>query len=242
MYRGKIYWNFFCRKCFFPKVFRFPAEKLGFLAENYTHGCQIFILWVMRNIFRAKFLKLVFKQLKIFRSFREVSVTTSSDYFKGWQSCKKCLEVQTKEKFIPREKKHYFNFSKNLSEVFFAISGKLPAGLSKLQSTYIFKVLRKNLIFLKWTWFQPSSDFEMKKKAFSQNVLLRVHATKIHASREIFWGKRFLFRKVFFSVINFVVWVISLSFAKLFSQVCQTTDQRAETNKLGKSTWKNCFL
>ena len=52
-----------------------------------------------------------------------------------------------------------------------------------------------------------------------------------------------LSKKFYFSVIRFGVWVISLSFfAKCFSQVCQTTDQHAERNKMGKLTWKNCFI
>ena len=190
-------------KVFFPKIFRFSAEKLGFLAENYTRGCQIFILWVRGNIFRAKFLKLVFKHFRFFRSIREVSVTTSNNYFKGWQSCKKCLEEQTKEKVNPREKKHYFNFSKNLSEVFLLLAKNYRQGCQNCNLRIFSRFWGKTLFFLNWTWFQPSSDFEMEKKDSSQNVLLRVHATKFRASREIFWGKRFLFRKSLFFCSHF---------------------------------------
>ena len=55
--------------------------------------------------------------------------------------------------------------------------------------------------------------------------------------------KRFLFRKCFLFLLSFLEfqWFFCL-FAKLFSLVCQTTDQRRERKQLGKLTWKICFL
>ena len=58
-----------------------------------------------------------------------------------------------------------------------------------------------------------------------------------------FEEKWFLFRKCFIFYYHF--WSLSdffVFFAKFFSRVCQTTDQRGERNKMGKLTWKNCFF
>ena len=83
-----------------------------------------------------------------------------------------------------------------------------------------------------------------KNRAFSQKVFFRVFTTEFRASREMFWGKKDLsFEKVLFFCYHF--WSLSDFFvfcAKFFSQVCQTTDQRAERNKMGKLTWKTCFF
>ena len=84
-----------------------------------------------------------------------------------------------------------------------------------------------------------------KKRAFSQKIFFRILTTGIRAQREMFWGKKiFLSKKFYFSVILFGVWVISLSFLQnaLVRSVCQTTDQHAERNKMGKLTSKNCFI
>ena len=54
---------------------------------------------------------------------------------------------------------------------------------------------------------------------------------------------KFRFRKSFLFLLSFLEfeWFLCL-FAKLFSQVCQITDQCAERNKLGNLIWKSCFF
>ena len=80
--------------------------------------------------------------------------------------------------------------------------------------------------------------------AFIQKNFFRVFTTGIRASKEKFWGKMIsLSKEVLFFCYHF--WSLSnffFFFAKFFSQVCQTTDQRAERNKMGKLPWKNCFF
>ena len=49
----------FLTQMLFQNVFWFRAEELAVLAENYPHGCQVYYLWVLRNISRATFLKQV---------------------------------------------------------------------------------------------------------------------------------------------------------------------------------------
>ena len=170
-------------------------------------------------------------------------MTTVNNYNHCWQNCKECLEEQTNENFIPGEKS-YFNFFKFLSEVSFAISEKLPPRLSKLQSTYLFKVLRESIYFLK---LNMASTFfglwEENMGSLSQRVFFRVQPTKIRASTGIFrWQKISLSKKIFF-LVDFLEfqWFLYL-FAKLFSLVFQTTDQRRERKKLGNLTWKICFF
>ena len=163
------------------------------------------------NVFEASFKHFIF-----FRSVSENSVTTVNNYNHFWQNCKECLEEQTNENFIPGEKS-YFNFFKFLSEVSFAISEKLPPRLSKLQSTYLFKVLRESIYFLK---LNMASTFfglwEEKMGSLSQRVFFRVPPTKIRASTGIFrWQKISLSKKFSFSGRFFGVSVISLSFCKV---------------------------
>ena len=82
-----------------------------------------------------------------------------------------------------------------------------------------------------------------KNGSFSQIVFSRVQTTKIRASKEIFRWKKFLFRKSFLFLLSSLEfeWFLCL-FAKLFSLVCQTTDQRRERKTLGKiNLRKICF-
>ena len=72
------------------------------------------------------------------------------------------------------------------------------------------------------------SGFNQQKFALPQNY---------------FDEKRFLFRKSFHFLLDFLeVQCFLYLFAKLFSLVFQTTDQRRERKKLGKLTWKICFF
>ena len=103
---------------FFQNNFRFRADKLGVLAENYPHGCQIYILWVQRNIFWAAFLKQVFKHFNFFEVLVKFPWQQQTIVFIVDKIAKKCLEEQSKEKFTPREKKYKFSFFKILSGFF----------------------------------------------------------------------------------------------------------------------------
>ena len=90
---------------------------------------------------------------------------------------------------------------------------------------------------------QTSSDFEMKKIG----LLVKKHSSgflqqEFALPEECFEEKRFFFRESFF--FCYLFWSLSdffVFFAKFLSQVCQTNDQRAETNKMGKLTWKKLF-
>ena len=91
------------------------------------------------------------------------------------------------------------------------------------------------IFFEKWTWYQPSTDFEMKKKrAFSRKV--RGSYNKNSRFQRNFMRKKiFLFRKSFIFLLSFfkLEWFLCL-FANSFSQVCQTTNQREERKKIGE--------
>ena len=141
-----------------------------------------------------------------------------------WQQRTNIFRVDKIAKSVSRNKlmknlfreKNYLNFFQNSERSFFAIDKKLPVWLSKLQSTYLFKVLRENIYFLKLNMISTVFGvWDQKTGSFSQKIFFRVQPTKIRASRAIFRGKSFLFPKCFFSVINFGVWLISLSFSKV---------------------------
>ena len=106
------------------------------------------------------------------------------------------------------------------------------------------KFLRKNSFFFQnWTRLQTSSDFEMKKRAFSQKVFLMLFTKKNRASREMFWGKLISLSKIFFSVILFGVRVISLSFYKILESSVSNHRSAFGENKNGEITLeKLCFL
>ena len=121
------------------------------------------------------------------------------------------------KKILFPEKKNYFNFFKFLSEFSFVISEKLPHCLSKLQSTYLFKVLSENIHFFKLNMTSTFFGFRDEKMGLSvKDFFFRVQPTKFRASTEKFRWKNFSLSKKFsFSVRYFGVSVISLSFRKV---------------------------
>ena len=131
-----------------------------------------------------------------------------------------------------------------MSEVFFAISEKLPAWLSKLQSTYFFNVLRENIYFLKLNMIPTFFGLWDEKKwdIQSKNFFQGPTNKNSRFQRNISIKTDFSFEKVFFllsfSEFQWFLWL----FAKLFSQVCQTTDQRAERKKNGEINLENLFF
>ena len=203
---------------FFQNIFGFSAEKLGVSAENYTHGCLIYILWVWRKIFRATFLKQVFKHFKFSGVLQKFPWQHRTILLRVDKIAKSVSRNKLRKKLFQEKKKHYFNFFKILSENFFLLLAKNSRhGCQNCNLRIFSRFWGKTFFFSNWTWFQPSSDCEKKiNRAFNPKVLFRVHTTKIRASREKNWGKkRFLFPKFYFSVIAFGVWVISWSFCKV---------------------------
>ena len=170
-------------------------------------------------------------------------MTAANNYFHCWQSCKKCLEEQNKENLF-QGKKTILIFFKFLSEVFFAISDKLPAWLSKLQSTYLCKVLGKNIFFESEHDLKFLRTLRWKKWVFQSKSFFQGSTNKnSRFQRNISMKKDFSFENVFFFCCHFWLFRDFFVFLQmLFSQVCQTTDQRRERKHLRKVTWKICFF
>ena len=171
-------------------------------------------------------------------------MTTVINYFHYWRNCKECLEEQTKEIFFPGEKKTILIFSRFWAKFFFAISEKIPAWLSKLQSTYFFNVLRENIYFLKLnmipTFFGLWNEKKMGhsvKKFFSGS-----NKQKFALPEKYFDQNRFLFRESFFSVILFGVSVISLSFCKVVQSGVSNYRSTCGKKKNGEINKENLFF
>ena len=142
-----------------------------------------------------------------------------------------------------QEKKNYFNFFKFLSEVWFAISEKLPAWLSNV--IYVsFQGFEGKHFFLKIEHdFNLLRTLRWKNGSFSQRVFSRVQTTKIRASREIFrWKTISLSEKFSFSVIIYGVWVISLSFCKVVQSGVSNYRSTCGKKKNGEINMENLFF
>ena len=116
--------------------------------------------------------------------------------------------------------------------------------MSKLQPTYLSKILRLNnfeklhkVSIFYWVW-------DLKKiRDFSQRDIFTVFTTGYRASRGIIWERVISISKFFnLSGIIFGDWKISVSFCKffLFSCVKTSINVRGE-KKLRKLTVKNCY-
>ena len=126
-YLGRV----FLTPMLFQKVFWFRAEELAVLAENYPHRCQIYYLWVRRNISRATFLKQVFKHFNFFGVLVKIPWQQSTNIFIVDKIAKSVWRNKlTKNLF--QEKKKLFYIFQVFERNFFAISEKIPAWLSKL--------------------------------------------------------------------------------------------------------------
>ena len=143
-----------------------------------------------------------------------------------------------------QKKKSYCSIIFNVSsEVFFVFSEKLPAWLSKLQPTYLSKILRLNnfeklhkvSIFL-WVW-------DLKKiRAFSQKDIFTVSTTGYRASRGIIWEWVIFISKFFIlSGIIFGDWAISVSFCKILLFSCVRTPIYVRGQKKLGNNIKNCY-
>ena len=121
----------FVTQLLFQKKFWFRAEKLAVLAENYPHRCQIYYLWVRRNISRATFSKQVYKHFNFFGVLVKIPWQQSTIIFIVDKIAKNVWRNKlTKNLF--QEKKKLFYIFQVFERNFFAFSEKLPAWLSKL--------------------------------------------------------------------------------------------------------------
>ena len=144
-------------------------------------------------------------------------MTTVNIYFHCWRNCKECLEDQTKEKIIPGEKKIILIFSRFWAKFVCAISEKFPSWLSKLQPTYLCKVLGKNIFFESEHDFNLLRTLGWKKMGLSVKSFFLVSTNKgSRFQRKIMMKKDFSFEKVFFFCYHF--WSFSKFF--VFLQSC----------------------
>ena len=171
-------------------------------------------------------------------------MTTVINYFHYWRNCKECLEEQTKEILFPGEKKTILIFSRFWAKFFLAISEKLPAWLSKLQSTYFFNVLRENIYFLKLNMIPTFFGLWDEKKWVIQSKNFFQGPTNKNSrfQRNISIKTDFSFEKIFFSVIFFGVSVISLSFCKVVQSGVSNYRSTCGKKKNGEINLENLFF
>ena len=102
-----------------------------------------------------------------------------------------------------------------MSEVCFAISEKLPPRLSKLQSTYLFKVLRESIYFLKLNMASNFFGLWYEKKWVFQSRSFFQGSTNKNSrfQRNISMKKDFSFENVFFFCYH--LWSLSDFFVLL---------------------------
>ena len=165
---------------------------------------------------------------KCWWSFRD----NSKQLFSLLTKLQKSVSRNNLRKNLLREKKSTSLVFSRFWAVFFAFSEKFMAWLSKLQSTYLLKVLRENIYF--WKLNMVSTFFGLWEKKMGLSVkkfFSGFNQQKFALPEKYFDEKRFVFRKSFrflLSCLEFE-WFLCL-IAKLFSQVCQTTDHCAESN------------
>ena len=101
--------------------------------------------------------------------------------------------------------------------------------------------MRKNIFFLKLNLIANFFRLRDKKIGLLVKKFSSVSIQQKFALSEKYFGEKWvLFRKNFIFLSSFLEfeWFLCL-FTKFLSQVCQTTDQRAERTKLRKLTFKN---
>ena len=234
----------FLTQTFFQNIFWFRAEELGVSAENYPHCCHIYILWVRRNVSRATFLKQLCKHFNFLGVLVKIPWQQSSIIFNIDETAKSVSRNKLRKYFFQEKKKTILIFSRSWAKFFFAIREKLPAWLSKLQSTYFFNVLRENIYFLKLNmiptffglWDEKKMGHSVKKFFSGSNQ------QKFALPEKYFDQKDFSFEKVFFSVIFFGVSVISLSFCKVVQSGVSNYRSTCGKKKNGEINLENLFF
>ena len=147
-------------------------------------------------------------------------------------------------KILIQEKKNILLFSSFWVKFSLLIVKNYRHGCQNCNLRIFSRFWGKTFISYNWTWCQTSSDFVMKKMGLSiKEFFSGFNQQKFALPEKYFDEKRFLFRKCFLFLLSFLEfqWFLCL-FAKLFSLVGQTTDQRRERKQLGKITWKTCFF
>ena len=170
-------------------------------------------------------------------------MTTANIIFHCWQNCKKSFEEQTKEKFIPGEKKLFY-FFQDFEWSYFLLLAKKSCHCCQNSNLRIFAR------FWGKTFFSESEhDFNLlrtlrwKKWVFYSRVFFGVQPTKIRASREKFcWKKISVSKKFSFSVIIFGVSVISLSFCKVVQSGVSNYRSTCGKKKIGEINPENLFF
>ena len=221
-----------------------PRRGTSSFSENYPHGCQIYILWVRRNVSRATFLKQLCKHFNFLGVLVKIPWQQSSIIFIIDETAKSVSRNKLRKYFFQEKKKTILIFSRIWAKFFFAISEKLPAWLTKLQSTYFFNVLRENIYFLKLNMIPTFLGlWDEKKWDIQSKNFFQGPTNKNSISREIFRSKQIsLSRKFFFCYLfrSFSDFFVSL-------QSCSVRCVKLPINvrkekKMVKLTWKICFF
>ena len=141
--------------------------------------------------------------------------------------------------------KNYFNFFKILSEVFFCYCRKITGMVVETAIYVSFQGFEGKPLVLKIEhYFNLLRTLRWKKMGHSvKKYFSGFSQQKFGLPEKCVDENKFLFRKSFLFLLSFLEfeWCLCL-FAKLFSQVCQITDQCAERKKLGNLIWKSCFF
>ena len=141
--------------------------------------------------------------------------------------------------------KNYFIFFKILSEVFFCYWRKITGMVVETAIYVSFQVFEGKHLFLKTEhYFKLLRTLRLKKMGLSVKNYFSVFSQQKFALPENYVDEnKFLFRKSFLFLLSFLVieWFLCL-FAKLFSQVCQTTAQFAERKKIGELNLEKLFF
>ena len=232
----------FLSQLFFRNFFRFWAEELGNLAENYWQCCQNHFQCIQKNLFTATFLKQVFKRFNFFVFWLKFP----------WQQRKIILRVDKTAKNVSSSKLKRNLFQKKTSycSIFLRFRVKFFLFLAKnyrhgcencnLRTfrrfwSFIFEKLHNVSTFF-WAW-------DEKSRAFSRKDNSRVFTTGYRASRGLSWGKMISLSKSFVLFgVTFGDWAISLSFCLFLISWIKTTIYVRGEKKLGKLTLKNCYF
>ena len=146
---------------FFRNIFRFWAEELGNLAEKCWQGSQNHIHWVRRNTFTATFLKKVCKHFNLFGLSVKFPWQQRKIKIRADKTAKNVSRSKLRKNLLQKKKNTNLFFSSFKATFTYIFREKLRAWLSKLQPTYLSKILRFNNF---WKLHNvQTSDFEMKK-------------------------------------------------------------------------------
>ena len=134
VYRGKIYWENFCRECS-SKHFRNLSRRTWKFIRKLLAGLSKAHSMCPEEHFHSKILEASLWAFQLFRIISEVSLTTAKNYFQGWQNCKKTSrsKLEKRKTYSKRKKVTFlFFFSRFCAKFLLTFSEKIPAWLLKL--------------------------------------------------------------------------------------------------------------